>query len=456
MTINSEWIKIWKTACPRCFTNEPRFQPTIYFIDGQIKLMKSEHINTWEKFLECQFGNVIRKAFRGGCSIVVLAFDNYEHVPASKGMTQAKRNKTKVEFEFNTYDKLPSRMPLNWNDAIRNRAFKSKVIDYVKTFLPGTINMTGNQRLVIDHQGPPTMYYPCQKYVVLEDIQPKGECDVKFTSYLHLGSMLIDAIDGDYIPMSMLYLENYKIENKKEPNQISIYRMECNNSKTAGEGGIEKCFKRKLVDLNDENEDPQNLKSLRAKKNYEHVYINQLYSELSKIIRQNFKDSQRPALTLASLAAMTGCDYTQGLPTIGPTRVWRLKQAIFPLLESHSERQLMHAFVKLYTNQYQKQLEKSEQVYTVQNSAEGGPVYDPFLTLKSSPHLAEKTKQLIPTVQYLASNARNIIWTLRYWEARDTYPNPMSSEYGYKRNPRNGMPEYCVNARGGEAETTPS
>lgn len=443
MTINSEWVKIWKTCCPKSFTSEPKFKPTVYFIDGQIKLMKSAYIRTWEQFLEYQFCNVIRKAFNSGCNVVVLAFDNYEHVPSAKGMTQAKRNKTKVDFEFNMHQSLPSQIPENWESAIRNRVFKSKVIDYVKTFVPQCINLTESQKLIIDHQGHPIMHLSGQKYREMEEIHPKGECDVKFTSYASMGAMLIDAIDGDYIPMAMLYLENYKRLNNREPHSIAIYRMLCNNVPKGEQKPLDKTFKRRRED--DEGEDDsESFHMLKAKKNYEYLYVNELYSRLSKMIQYCDRDVQNPALVLASLAAMTGCDYTQGLPTLGPTRIWKMKHLIIPALAASEEKQLIKASINLYCTQYEKQLLKCPEKLMVQHSSSSSPVYDPMLTLKSSPIMADSTKKQIPTLEYIACHCRNILWTLKYWEAGDTYPNPILPEHGYKRNLRTGAPEYCV------------
>lgn len=448
MTIKSEWVKIWKTACPKCFTTEPRFKPTVYFIDGQIKLMKSHHVRTWEQFIEFQFCNVIRRAFRAGCNVVVLAFDNYALVPSAKGMTQAKRNKATVEFEFNMHESLPATIPECWDSAIRNRVFKSKVIDYVKTYVPKLIQLTNDQRLVIDHKDHPVMYYPNQLCKVLENIEPKGECDVKFTSYTSMGSMLIDAIDGDYIPMAMLHLENEMIENQREPNSITIYRMICNNggSETKGTKLIEQCFKRKAPDSEEEEEDDKadQYNPLKAKRKYEYVYVNDLYKQLSTIVRQTYLDVKRPGLVLATLAAMTGCDYTQGLPTIGPTRVWKMRKIAIPYLDTDNEKMIMKAFVKLYMEFYEAHINRCPQRVTVQNSSSAEPVFDPFLTLKNSTQLAESTKKLLPSMQYILSHAKNVNWTLKYWEARGSYPDPIGTQYGYKKNSRTGAPEYCV------------
>ena len=59
MTIKPDWVKILKTNVLRAFTATPSAFPNIVFIDGQIKLMKGEHVTTWEAFVRQQLVNTI-------------------------------------------------------------------------------------------------------------------------------------------------------------------------------------------------------------------------------------------------------------------------------------------------------------------------------------------------------------------------------------------------------------
>eukprot|EP00961_Rhodomonas_salina_P158747 2137018-Rhodomonas_salina.1 len=63
-----------------------------------------------------------------GASVVVLAFDDYTHVPRAKGMTQAKRAKKTVPLNFHDRAQLPDMIPACWDSAIMNRTFKMRVI----------------------------------------------------------------------------------------------------------------------------------------------------------------------------------------------------------------------------------------------------------------------------------------------------------------------------------------
>ena len=92
MTIDSGWTKIIKTAIPHAFqkTLNVSQKPSTVFVDGQIKLMCSSKIQMWSIFFKAQFLTTIENAFDTGADTVVIGFDNYNHVPAAKNMTQAK------------------------------------------------------------------------------------------------------------------------------------------------------------------------------------------------------------------------------------------------------------------------------------------------------------------------------------------------------------------------------
>jgi hypothetical protein len=100
MTIHSDFFKIVKEDCGHAFTDAPPLTPDVVFIDGQVKLMKADAITSWELFYSVQFYLTVEKCFALGAHTVVLAFDDYDHVPSSKAMTQAKRAKMRVDYDF--------------------------------------------------------------------------------------------------------------------------------------------------------------------------------------------------------------------------------------------------------------------------------------------------------------------------------------------------------------------
>lgn len=91
MTIDSTWLSAFKEELPHAFTKRSPFRPTAVFVDGQIKLMQGpqREPQTWDDFIHRQFARHLTK-FYDTCDVVVLAFDNYEHVPRAKCMTQVR------------------------------------------------------------------------------------------------------------------------------------------------------------------------------------------------------------------------------------------------------------------------------------------------------------------------------------------------------------------------------
>lgn len=113
MTIDSSWIACMKSDVPAAFTSSAPFAPDAVFIDGQIKLMcpNIEGTLTWDEYIRRQFERSIVKYLEGGVSCVILAFDDYRHVPCSKSMTQAKRRRNVPTMEFGDRSSLPPVCP---------------------------------------------------------------------------------------------------------------------------------------------------------------------------------------------------------------------------------------------------------------------------------------------------------------------------------------------------------
>lgn len=89
MTIDSSWLSAFKEELPHAFTPKRGASVPAVFVDGQIKLMQAPQTTpqTWDEFIYRQFTRHLLDFF-GQCSVVILAFDNYEFVPRAKSMTQ--------------------------------------------------------------------------------------------------------------------------------------------------------------------------------------------------------------------------------------------------------------------------------------------------------------------------------------------------------------------------------
>ena len=222
MGINSEWVKLWKQEVPQAFSNNPNPNKIkAGFIDGQIQLMKSKNVVSWDQFVLYQFVIPLKKLLvERKAEVAVLAFDNYNYVPKAKGMTQAKRSKQLAPFEFHEREQLPPTIPEYWDRAIRSRTFKTRVIQLVIERLPLLMRLTESQTLIIDYDGPPTIYGGPKKLMgeEMQGFDPIGESDLKFFRYADLfESLLVVSTDSDYIPITMIRLEQRANNNLKKP-----------------------------------------------------------------------------------------------------------------------------------------------------------------------------------------------------------------------------------------------
>ena len=161
--------------------------------------------------LYSKFTSVIMRHFvEYGCTTVVLAFDDKRYVPKAKAITQLKRRAGVNILQFSETDVLPTDLPVEWKEAIMSPWFKHRVIELICTNMPRLVRPPkSGSKLVIDWETvtqytyhdegePPTMI----RMTSSSDI---GEADLKFTRWMKILQcpMLIEATDGDYIPIAM-------------------------------------------------------------------------------------------------------------------------------------------------------------------------------------------------------------------------------------------------------------
>lgn len=439
MTINRDWIVAFKQAHGNCFSRQRPGTFDCVFIDGQIKLMKGSHITTWKAYVDHQFAWGVRRHFENGAHTVVVAFDDYTYVPTAKGMTQAKRRKLLPPVDEHEATPLPVHIPDNWDAAIMNRVFKGKVIRLVCETLPAMIQLAKHQRLVIDYMGHPVVYTTAGA-VVDPSLAPMGEADVKFTRYARIGRMLVEATDGDYVPIALMHLEHEahrassQGDESEQPSKaihdIVIYRMEC-----------------KLAPA--KSAKPANSDASARRISYEYVSIGRLYQDLCHRFASIHGAGQRSRAAqdcvghemrlLAALIALTGCDFTKGLPQISPRRVWDLLPCLWSKIASCYDtdtctinaRALADLVVaRLYAHAYPKH---------VPRAGLSMPEVEDCLKRKSG--LSQTIKDRIPTDYTVLCSAQNSNWVVQYWTcpADGAYPDPLEGPYGFART-RKGLP----------------
>jgi hypothetical protein len=461
MTIDSSWIASFKEETPEAFTDSVPFRVTAAFCDGQIRLMRgnTSELITWDDYIWQQFHSHVLKFFKNHrVTTVILAFDDYTHVPEAKSMTQIKRRKHLPKLDILERDPLPNVCPYGdrWDQCIANRTFKTKVINLVIERLPWLLKLTGEQSLIIDYAGHPVAFRTgpdgqMQKRV-LESLVPLGEADIKFSRYADLfRDLLVDSVDGDSIPIALIHheksmkeLTNGSMEPSDltgSPPQICIFRITTKVSDDSF-----KPARKKVKGANGQTQAATEaptavIPASKGKRTYEYVNIPLLYTCMRSVISQCFGRAQLTShldqymLMLLSLIGLTGTDFTRSLPQVSGKSVYRfLPDILGPVVGCF--------------NPEEGQLDvKAAADYIVAGiySAKFSPhFHTPPTTIEEALHtlkiskLSDRTKGSLPAASQVTCTIRNINWLLRYWKEPETVPDPLESSagratYGYTR-----------------------
>jgi len=239
MTIDSTWLCAFKEELPHAFTPKRPFTPAAAFVDGQIRLMQGmrDEAQTWDDYIFRQYARHLTRLYEV-CDVVVLAFDNYEHVPLAKCMTQLKRRRNIPTIPFGAHSELPCMVPEGerWTQCISNRTFKARVVDLIILRLPALLlHMKPSRRFVVDYQEPVEYRFnPGTNQIerkVLEGMPALGEADLKFARHANAyGSLMVDSIDGDSIPIALMFHEA-ELRNGMPPPNVAVYRLELKVSR---------------------------------------------------------------------------------------------------------------------------------------------------------------------------------------------------------------------------------
>lgn len=408
MTIDSGWCKIMKREAPLAFQSSLHTTPATVFIDGQIKLMKSSSVTTWEQFVKRQFIQPITAYFNMGIKHVVLGFDNYQYVPTAKHVTQAKRGARTKEFVFGENDELPLDMPDDWASAMRVRPFKLRVIGLVARnvklwFDSAKIDAT----LVIDFLNEPMIVgIPKPIPSSFDNLDAgrigagRGECDIKAFSWLEWGDILIDSTDGDFLPLALVQTERL-IKNGVRPPKILIYRLMTKTDTRKRAAG------------------PQD-----TRREFEYVDVDKLLVVVSKLCAP--LNQAQPALSFAALIAMTGCDFCLSLPGIGPETLWKNRHMLHNT-KIDSEDSMFLALVVCYREMFLK----TDRKCLTHLLEDGQHTNDLYTRITSTDRVKNRARAPLWTLKRLRAHARNVLWTTCYWSELCKFPDPLSGNYGF-------------------------
>lgn len=416
MTIDSSWAIALKQEIPEAFTEKAGFAPDAIFVDLQIKLMQPvlDTTETWDDYIFRVYESYIKRCL-DKVPTVIVAFDDYNHVPLAKAPTQQKRRRNIPEIRFSDRDALPPVVPskTQWPQCMANRTFKNRLIHLIthtlgKRALHG---LSQNQTLIIDWTSPPLLFRGgALDAEPLLSMPALGESDVKFVRYGDMFPKLqVDSIDGDCIPIALL-----KMERGFEGN-FSIYhlqtRAELQSKKRTVDGDIVS----------------------KPKRIYEHVNIRTLYqSIMHRILPRGGGLKGHGISMLVALIGLSGTDFTRSLPLVSGKTLYEMIPDIWEALSqayNPSERALDPILLAdfLVARVYHIKFAK----HTV------GGCFAAVSHQIAGSALGDKTKQSLPTEREIHCTARNINWLIAYW-SMGTYPDPLQPMYGFSRK-KNGQ-----------------
>ena len=442
MTIDSSWIASFKEESPNSFTKQIPFRPIAAFCDGQIRLMRghTQDFMTWDTYIWQQFTGHLRKFYdTHKVSTVILAFDDYAHVPEAKCMTQLKRRRHLPKLEILEREPLPPFCPSGerWDQCIANRTFKSKVIAMVVDRLPALLQLKPTQTLIIDYAGCPKEYQAGTNGVEMREIPelvPLGEADIKFTRYADLyKDLLVDSVDGDSIPIALVHHEacmrdlttgSMDIDDVTEaPPRICIYRMTTKvDSETPK--------KRKA----DEKEEVPTEKP-KFKRTFEYVNIPALYQTIRDVCMQCMDRMKSPTHSqhlmsmILALIGLTGTDFTRNMPQLSGKSVFGLLPDLWlDLMVSYDpttgqldvDRTSNRLVACMYAIKYATHVKAIKTPTSLHQITEA---------LQRS-KLSQRTRDSLPSVGRVLCTVRNVNWLLKYWREPTCVPSPLQQEEG--------------------------
>ena len=412
---------------------------------------------------------MIIRYFRLGCEAVVLAFDDYDHVPRAKAITQANRAKVaKANYDFGEGSQLPPTIPPKYNEKLTNRVFKRRVIDMICNCIMQHVSHLPLQKedaklfsrkLVLDYSGCP-IQFTCpadgslnfdKQPFFLTDLPPLGEADIKFLRWAHVfhGDMVAYSVDGDFIPIALIHREMLLASSASPDShyRVALYRMKYNPpGATSNKGKKVEQTQMQLAGTKRKGGDvkmvlgtttaaaatqPNNNASNNKRREYEYVDIAALYTKMCSVLLENCPPSKLALgherrtyfmRMLAMLIGLSGTDFSRNLPHLSPVTMWNMlledDKVYSAWMRAYNADQnaarLGEACDMLVASVY---LSKFSSHFFSRSTPAGGGLRNVLRHLQNS-KLADKTKRQLPSFERVETTFRNINWLLRYWLCR--------------------------------------
>jgi hypothetical protein len=216
---------------------------------------------------------------------------------------------------------------------------------------------------------------------------------------------MLESTDGDFIPLALL-------QTSSDPTKrIFLERIE---TRVSG--------KRKA--------------SGDKRRQMEFVDISSLHAHVQTLLPRQ----KNPVQALAMLIALTGCDFCNSLPVIGPTKLWAARHS-YRNVDVSSEGGALAAISHTYTQNFAMHIVAAKEADITDSAAspeDAARVYETASShIQRSAKLSAQTRDRIWTATQMRNHVRNALWTvLQYWSQLDQYADPVAGEHGYHQDTR--------------------
>jgi hypothetical protein len=233
----------------------------------------------------------------------------------------------------------------------------------------------------------------------------RGECDIKAFGWTVWGPTVLQSTDGDFVPLALLQTRT------ESTSPIYLERL-MTHLTPANKRSVDGSRKRQL----------------------EYVCVSTLHARVCELLPSHAS----PAGTLATMIALTGCDFCNSMPAIGPAKLWAAKHAARDL-DFATPEGVLAAVTTAYQLNFGKHIRPTRQGDIVASSREVSQSLGMYelvsRNIRNNSSTSQKHKDSLWTARHMHMHVLNVTWTVgEYWSRLDLYDNPVCERYGYQNN----------------------
>jgi hypothetical protein len=317
---------------------------------------------------------------------------------------QLARNVKQATFVFNELNQIPPRPPEDWASCMRNRYFKSHVVTMVVRNVQRQYKNHA-KTVIIDWMGPPVVLGRALELdgrelppALFDPAGWRGECDIKALAWSTFGALVVQSTDGDFLPLALVHYEAHDVRH------VFLERIETRISAGA---------KRTTLGT--------------TKRLMEFVCMRELCAHVQRAMRQH----AAPCRAFAVLVALTGCDFSQSMPVIGPAKMWSAHDLMHKV-DLETEQGVLAAITLAYQFNFSKHI-RTRPVLEISGATSADAALATYKRVAEAigSNASVARRHATPCGPTRARHARNVLWTLQYWTKLEQWPDPMQTKFGF-------------------------